>query len=53
MKVKVLLVLAEDAQQSQNPHLLHSVSHGTNKGHLQSGHAHSDSGFRRGQCLYI
>lgn len=47
MEVKVVLVLAGDTQQSENPNLSHSVFHGTNKGHLKSGHAHNDSVFRR------
>lgn len=34
MKAKVVLVLAEDTKESQNPNLLHSVCRGTNKGHL-------------------
>lgn len=47
----VVLVFAEDTQQSGNPNLLHSLRHGTNKGYLQSGHAHNDPVFMKGQCL--
>lgn len=51
MEVKVVLVLAGDTQQSQNPNRLHVAGHGTNKGHWQSGHAHNDLVFRKGQCF--